>query len=399
MIRIDELAIKAMEEAMDTRIKAASVGKRSSHVAEVVDVDGEGTIWIHIFGGAQKTPVRTTLANVAKGDIVTATVSNGSVTIDGSQSSPSASVDYVDQVNKAIAEYARTAIASILGDVIHIKKAMIDQATVEELIATNATIQELVVNYTNVNRLVVGKADLSYVNANFADVNFANVDALEVGTARIVSLLANSGVFSNLVYNDGVVTGQLASVEVLGDLIRANTIVADRIIFQGEDPQTGEQTGLWYYLNKTGAGGLTPEELSLEKYRDALDGSHLVAKSVTANEINTESLVAETAFVNDLKSRLLLADQVQVGMSSAAHIVMQGDRLSFLDKDGIEVAYIAVDEATSESLFYITRAVVVKDLRFGNWKWYDRRNGNMALKWNPNQASSTSGGTPMTAQG
>ena len=46
-----------------------------------------------------------------------------------------------------------------------------------------------------------------------------------------------------------------------------------------------------------------------------------------------------------------------------------------------EVAYIAVDDETQESMFYITRAVVVKDLRFGNWKWYDRSNGNLALKW------------------
>lgn len=46
-----------------------------------------------------------------------------------------------------------------------------------------------------------------------------------------------------------------------------------------------------------------------------------------------------------------------------------------------EVAYIAVDPTTRESTFYMTRSVVVKDLRFGDWMWYGRRNRNMALKW------------------
>lgn len=388
MIQIDDLAIKAMEEAMDNRIRAASVGKRSSHVAEVVDIDEEGTVWVHIFGGASRTPVRTTLASVTKGDIVTATVSNGSVTIDGSQSSPSASVDYVDRVNEAIANYAKFAISSVLGDVVKLKKAMIDEATVQELLAMNATVQTLQAWSINANELIASKADLNYVSANYAEANFANVSSAEVGMAKIVELLANSGVFNNLVLQDGVVTGQLASVEVLGDLIRANTIVADKIVFQGVDSETGEQTGLWYYLNKTGAGNLSADELSLAKYRDALDGSNIVAKSITANQVNTQSLAADSAFLNDLTTRMLLAQTVQVGMSSASHIVMQGDRMSFLDKDGAEVAYIAVD-SSGESMFYITRAMVVKDLRFGNWKWYDRRNGNMALRW---MGTSQSGG-------
>lgn len=46
-----------------------------------------------------------------------------------------------------------------------------------------------------------------------------------------------------------------------------------------------------------------------------------------------------------------------------------------------EVAYIAVDPITRESTFYMTRSVVVKDLRFGDFKWFARKNRNMALKW------------------
>lgn len=70
-----------------------------------------------------------------------------------------------------------------------------------------------------------------------------------------------------------------------------------------------------------------------------------------------------------------------IGDAAKAHLEISGSRVSFKTVDGTEVAYIAVDQTTGESMFYMTRAVVVKDLRFGNWKWADRSNGNMALKW------------------
>ena len=143
-------------------------------------------------------------------------------------------------------------------------------------------------------------------------------------------------------------------------------------------------------------------ELSESKYQNALDGSRIVAKSVTAGQIDTESLTADSAFIDSLKTILLMAQIVQIGGMGSTHVEMRGNRFSFFapgysydyafeqDPDYVvesnkampgEVAYIAVDDETQESMFYITRAVVVKDLRFGNWKWYDRSNGNLALKW------------------
>ena len=62
------------------------------------------------------------------------------------------------------------------------------------------------------------------------------------------------------------------------------------------------------------------------------------------------------------------------------HLLIANDRLSFRGLDGQEVAYIAVDER-GESTFYMTRSVVVKDLKFGKWMWFERSNRNMALKW------------------
>ena len=46
-----------------------------------------------------------------------------------------------------------------------------------------------------------------------------------------------------------------------------------------------------------------------------------------------------------------------------------------------EVAYIEADPNTGESVFYMTNAIIVSELRFGNWAFKQRQNGNLALRW------------------
>jgi len=86
---------------------------------------------------------------------------------------------------------------------------------------------------------------------------------------------------------------------------------------------------------------------------------------------------------NYISSHLSLTDE---GLwvtkdGQGCHLLIANDRLSFVGTDGSEVAYIAVDPVTQESTFYMTRSVVVKDLKFGKWMWFERYNRNMALKW------------------
>lgn len=72
-------------------------------------------------------------------------------------------------------------------------------------------------------------------------------------------------------------------------------------------------------------------------------------------------------------------ENMQIGASDGMHIEASGSRLSFKDGEGNEVAYIAVEDGIST--FYMNRSVVLDDLRFGNWKWYNRENGHMTLQY------------------
>lgn len=474
---IDLSVIEAFEAEIDKKLDNARRLQKleSSHLGQVVRVDSDGTPWVHIFGGAKETPIRNSYITAKEGDLVNVNIAGGSASITGSSSSPAASTYYVDQANRTVGESLKAQLAAYLGDIVQIKQAIIDQATIDDLLAHNATIQNLIAMDANINNILAGRLSTATLDATYAQIDLANMHEAEVDQLSVINILGQSGLFDNLVLNEGSVTGTLKAVTILGDLIKANTVFADRLVYPGSDgmyymlnyhggyyaplfsrsPQglyeydevedeyvltedvvinptkayysqadDGEtyivEKNVWYELNESNQYVLTEDtsvvagksyyeydeareiELSESKYQNALDGSRIVAKSVTAGQIDTESLTADSAFIDSLKTILLMAQIVQIGGMGSTHVEMRGNRFSFFapgysydyafeqDPDYVvesnkampgEVAYIAVDDETQESMFYITRAVVVKDLRFGNWKWYDRSNGNLALKW------------------
>ena len=83
---------------------------------------------------------------------------------------------------------------------------------------------------------------------------------------------------------------------------------------------------------------------------------------------------------------------VRIGSETDMHLTMTPSELAFRDASGTPVAYIEV--VGGESLFYMTRAVVVSDLRFGNnlWTFATRDNDNLSLKW-LGATGATGGGT------
>ena len=77
----------------------------------------------------------------------------------------------------------------------------------------------------------------------------------------------------------------LTGVTVVGDVIRAGTLTADKLVLIGPE-------GLIYEINAQ-SGGLTAEELTQEQYQKAIDGSALVKHSVTADRIDVTDLFAQ----------------------------------------------------------------------------------------------------------
>ena len=67
---------------------------------------------------------------------------------------------------------------------------------------------------------------------------------------------------------------------------------------------------------------------------------------------------------------------------SSIYAVFTNDRLEFraLGNDD-PVAYIAVDEKDNIGKLYASNAVVNDFMQFGHWRFYERENANMSIRW------------------
>ena len=153
-------------------------------------------------------------------------------------------------------------------------------ATVNNFDATYATITDLEAVNARIDALGVGELTVEQLEASFANINFANI-----GDAAIENLFTKAGIIESLVVSEGQVTGRLVGVTIKGDLIEGGTVVADKLVIQGED-------GLYYKLN---TDGVTTEAEQTDY--NSLNGSVITAKSITATKISVDDLVAFDATI------------------------------------------------------------------------------------------------------
>ena len=321
-------------------------------------VEYEGKKYVRIDGSDLLTPYETT-TDVENGERVKVMIKNHTATVTGNVSSPSARTDTVkevgekaDEASSKISEFeiiiadkvsvdeldaVNGRIDNLVSDNVTIKgeldahKATIDTltadnvtinesltaqsatienlkttkldaevadityATITNLDATNATIHNLEATYGDFQVLTTDKfaaidADIKNLeteklSAESAELRYANIDFANIGEAAIENFYAKSGVIQDVVISEGQVTGTLVGVTIKGDLIEGGTIVADKLVIQGED-------GLYYKLNTNGE-----TVTSQQTEYNSLSGTIITAKSVTAEKIAVDDLVAFDATI------------------------------------------------------------------------------------------------------
>lgn len=127
------------------------------------------------------------------------------------------------------------------------------------------------------------------LSAKDIDGKYANIDFSNITKATMKEFYATSGIIKDAVLQNGVITGELSGVKISGDLILANTLVADRLIIKGKD-------GLYYKLN---TDGVTIEKDQTEQ--NSLNGAIITAKTITASKIKVTDLQAFGATIGGFK--------------------------------------------------------------------------------------------------
>lgn len=309
-------------------------------------VNYEGSMYVQLDGSDLLTPISST-ADVKPDERVTVMIKDHTATVYGNVSSPSASSKSVEEIGARITEaeiliadkvstvYFDAQVAridSLTTDNANIKErltaseadidtleadnvtinqtltahradiddldahklsatdASITYATIESLNATNATVHNLQADYGDFKSLSTDKftateADIKDLKANKLSAEdiqgqFATIDFANIGKAAIENFFSKSGMISDLVVGEGTVTGKLVGVTIIGDLIEGGTVKADKLVIKGTD-------GLYYKLNTDGV----KTETEQTEY-NSINGSVILAKSITATKIDVKDLVA-----------------------------------------------------------------------------------------------------------
>lgn len=315
-------------------------------------VEYNGTNYVRLDGSDRLTPISTT-ANTQPGERVTVMIKNHTATVTGNMSSPAARVGDVEgledaankieefeiliayrvttedlQATNAIldslkAKTANITNASIANAKIDELKAMYAELSyvqademdvinaeienlhaifgdfadisTEELEAINADIDNLksynaTFTYVSASVLHAMKAeidqlDVDKLTAEQANLMYANIDFSNITKAAMEYFYSASGLIENVTIGDATIAGRLVGVTISGDILEGNTVVADKLVIKGDD-------GLYYKLNTDGV--TTSAE---QTDYNSLNGQVIKAKSVTAEKVSVDDLVAFDATI------------------------------------------------------------------------------------------------------
>lgn len=407
-------------------VKADKKQNSESTVYGTVVTDGNGNKYVKLDGSDQLTPLSdnerpsadSTTTSANEGERVSVLIKNHTATVTGNISSPSVRSgdfnDLSDQVTD-IKKFDIVIAEQVQANSAYIKKLQTDKAEVGDLKAANAKITELEAKKASledlnaakaeitdlkttkidadvanakfatidnlaaanalINNLKANKADIESLNAANAKITelestkldaeqaaltYANIDFGNITEAAIKKVFSDSGIIKNLVVSEGHITGELVGVTIKGDIIEGGTVKADKLVILGEN-------GLYYKLNVDSLGETTAK--SDPKYQNGLDGSVIIAKSITAEKVTVDDLVAFGATIGGFHiGDHSLYSGVKSSATNTTRGVFLGDdgQIAFGDSNNFIKYYKDADgkyklAISAESLVFSTNNKSVQD--------------------------------------
>lgn len=337
-----------------------------------------GTVSVKIDGSESLTPVSTVI-NVEDGERVTVIIENHKAMITGNLSSPAARGNEVEDLKVIVGDKVSTAeldaitakvgkidgdvadfketttekltaqdanIKKIDGDVANFKETITEklsanEANIKKIDGDVASFKETTTEKLKANSAAIGSLDSTFANfkdttaekfkaneasiedlktgklsAKDADLKYANIDFSNIGKTAMEYFYAQSGLVKDVKIGDATITGELVGVTISGDLLKGNTVVADKLVIKGSD-------GLYYKLNTDGM--VTEKE---QTDYNSLNGQVIRAKSITATKIDVEDLVAFGATIGGFK---ISQNSIYSGVKETVGNTTRG---IYMDNDG-----------------------------------------------------------------
>lgn len=376
------LSSDLISEFVEVTSANVDVKKEDSTVYGTIVVYDEEK-YVRLDGSDILTPISSTTES-GDGDRVMVLIKNHSATVTGNITNNSASAGRVDGIAGSL-DIVANAVEANEGRFVTLEAGYANieildakYAKVEQLEADNVTIHgtlnahtavigELNNTYAKIADLNAATADITDLNATFAnlettvtenlsaqnavieelksdyadignlDAKYANIDFANIGDAAVEKLHSELAFIKDGIFQDGEFTGELVAVTINADMITSGTLQVDRLLLRGEN-------GLYYKLNVNPDGSIPDalKEVSQEELQNGLHGSHIIAKSITADHISVSDLVAFGATIGGYT---ITSKSIYSGVKESATNTTRG---VYMDSEG----QFAVGDANNYIKFY-----------------------------------------------
>lgn len=188
----------------------------------------------------------------------------------------------------------------------HIQDASISTAKIQDAAITRAKIVKLAVGSAQIEDLAVTTAKIAQAAITNAQIANAAVGTAQIALGAITAALIEKGAVGEAQIADASITAAKI-VSLNADVITSGTLATERLIIKGDD-------GLIYEINAQ-ASGLSLKELEDEKFKQQLNGTVIVARSITAAQI-----AAATITANEILAGTITGDKIAAGTITGSNI-------------------------------------------------------------------------------
>lgn len=231
--------------------------------------------------------------------------------------------------------------------------------------------------------VIADKIDAGAITAEKIEAGSITADRMKTGTITAESGILADGCIGTAQIADGSIT-EAKIVSLNADVIKSGTLHTDRLLLTGEG-------GVVYEINAE-SSGLSQSELSKEEYKNKIDGSVLVAKSVTADQIAAQAITANEILSGAITTDKLDANAVTTDKLAAYSVTANklasdvGSSLDLSSNNSINLIVgnmnnriDEVAELTPEMLHNTTVEVSLDGIRMNTGGTFEVESGNFDI--------------------
>ena len=171
----------------------------------------------------------------------------------------------------------------------NIKNANIDWAQIAVIAAGSITADKLAAGSVTTDKLAAGA-----VTAEKIASKTITADLIKAKTITADSGIIDDSAIGTAQIADGSITSAKI-VELNADLIKTGTLSAERLLLVGDD-------GVIYKINAA-SSGLSMTELAKDQYKNYINGTVIVAKSITAAQIAAQSITGNEILAGSITAK------------------------------------------------------------------------------------------------